>query len=137
VFGSILFTVLIATLATHAKQLPFGLAVVALVALVLVTWAVPVDWLVGRDLLSRLALSVLYVGAPVSFASICFALRFRTRPAADVAFGWNTLGAVLGGLLEFGSMALGLGAMHLLAGLTYAVIALLWARERGGKGALM
>lgn len=31
---------------------------------------------------------------------MCFAARFRTRPAADLAFGWNLLGAVLGGLTE-------------------------------------
>jgi len=30
------------------------------------------------------------------FASACFALLFRTRAEADVAFGWNLLGAVAG-----------------------------------------
>jgi hypothetical protein len=60
-----------------------------------------------------------YVGTPVFFASACFALRFRTRAAVDLAFGWNVLGAVAGGLIEFFSMSYGLRAMALLAVVAY------------------
>lgn len=64
-------------------------------------------------------LSVLMVGGLIFFASVCFALRFQGRPAADIAFGWNLLGAVAGGLLEFFSMSLGLKALTLIAIFAY------------------
>ena len=63
----------------------------------------------------KLRLSVLFVGAPIFFAASCFAILFRGRETSSTAFGWNLLGAVAGGLLEFGSMAVGLKAL-LLAG---------------------
>jgi hypothetical protein len=37
----------------------------------------------------------------------------------DVAFGWNLLGAVTGGLLEFSSMIIGLKSLSLVAMLAY------------------
>ena len=53
------------------------------------------------------------------FAAACFALRFRTREAVDLAFGWNLIGAVAGGLLEFFSMSVGLRALLLVAIVAY------------------
>ena len=55
------------------------------------------------------------------FAAACFAERFRVRESVDVAFGWNLLGAVAGGLIEFFSMLVGIHAMALVALLAYAV----------------
>jgi len=75
----------------------------------------PVQAIVSTSAPLRLLLSLLFVGAPVFFASICFALRFREEEATDVAFGWNIVGAVVGGLLEFSSMAVGLKALTLIA----------------------
>jgi hypothetical protein len=37
------------------------------------------------------------------------------KPAADLAFGWNPLGSVLGGLTKFCSMAVGFWALTLVA----------------------
>lgn len=59
------------------------------------------------------------MGIPVLFASLCFALRFRARASPDLAFGWNLLGAVVGGLTEMLSMAWGLKALLLVAGGAY------------------
>ena len=75
--------------------------------------------------------SVLYAGTPVLFASACFALRFREREAADIAFGWNLLGAVAGGLLEFFSMLVGFKALLLVAMAAYAA-SLVGFRSRPG-----
>ena len=72
---------------------------------------------------------MLLVGLPVFFASICFAEVFRTRRHAGIAFGWNILGAVAGGLAEFLSMVLGLQAMALIALLAYLLIALRQGRN--------
>jgi hypothetical protein len=69
------------------------------------------------------------VGGPIFFAASCFALVFRSRPRAAVAFGWNLLGAVAGGLLEFVSMAVGLKALLLVALAAYLAAALIHRRR--------
>jgi hypothetical protein len=46
-----------------------------------------------------------------------------------VAFGWNLLGAVAGGLLEFLSMAVGLKALLLVATAAYLAAALVHSRQ--------
>jgi hypothetical protein len=68
---------------------------------------------------------VLYVGSPIFFAGACFADRFRVRESVDMAFGWNLLGAVAGGLIEFFSMLVGIHAMALVALMAYAAAFLL------------
>ena len=67
------------------------------------------------------------------FAAACFAIRFKTRPNSSVAFGWNLLGAVLGGLLEFLAMDFGLRAMVLVALAAYAVAILLGEKSGAAR----
>jgi hypothetical protein len=86
-----------------------------LIVSLLVVYALPTQMLLVSSLVVRLALSVAFVGAPIFFAAACFALLFRERSPAGTAFGWNLLGAVAGGLLEFTSMAVGLKALLLVA----------------------
>ena len=119
VFGSILVTILVGTIVMELRPVPWQVAGIGLVATLLVTYALPPASLLSTSMGSKLGLSVLYVGAPIVFASLCFAARFKARPAADLAFGWNLLGAVLGGLTEFLSMALGFRALTLVAVVAY------------------
>jgi hypothetical protein len=107
VFGAILAMILIGTVLMELRPLPWVWAATGFVLALFATYSVPTEALVGCSTAIRLMLSVLMVGGPIFFASVCFALRFRVRPAADIAFGWNLLGAVAGGLLEFLSMSLG------------------------------
>ncbi len=119
VFGAILATILVGTVLMALRPLPWAWASTGLVLALFATYLVPTEALVGRSTAVRLMLSVLMVGGPIFFASVCFALRFRVRPAADIAFGWNLLGAVAGGLMEFFSMSLGLKALTLIAIVAY------------------
>lgn len=123
-----LLTILIGTVVMELKPVPWALAGVGLVIALLITYAIPLGALLRTDPPTRLALSILYVAAPVIFASLIFAARFKVRPAADLAFGWNLLGAVVGGLAEFFSMALGFRAMTLVA-ITAYLLAFLVARR--------
>ncbi len=93
------------------------------------------ELIVGRSLAVRLMASLLYVGVPIAFASICFAILFKQRERPDVAFGWNMLGAVAGGLLEFASMAVGIKAMTLLALVAYLLAFLL--NQRAAKAPIL
>lgn len=121
VFGAILATVLLATLAMHASRASatplLALALLALAANALI----PVSALLSLSGPLRLAASVASVGLPVFFASAAFALRFRARASAPQAFAWNLLGSVAGGLLEFLAMATGLAALSWVAALAYAL----------------
>ena len=132
VFGSVLAALLIVTLLMELLPIPWRVAAIGLVVSLGLTYLLPVSALVAPHGVTRLILSAIYVGAPVVFAGACFAIRFRTRPNSSVAFGWNLLGAVLGGLLEFLAMDFGLRAMVLLALAAYGVAILLG--ERSGAG---
>ena len=129
VFGAILAMILIGTVLMELRPVPFAWAATGLVLALFATYLVPTEALVGRSPAVRLLLSVLMVGGPIFFASVCFALRFRVRPAADIAFGWNLLGAVAGGLLEFFSMSLGLKALTLIAIVAYLSAFLIRSRS--------
>jgi hypothetical protein len=131
VFGSILFVVLVGTLLSHAREIGLPIIVGGLLLTILATGLLPESLLVGRSVLVRLSASVAYVGAPIFFASLWFAHAFRRRPHVNTAFGWNLLGAVCGGMIEFSSMLLGLSAMHGVAGVIYLLVALLHVRSRG------
>ncbi len=128
VFASILLVILAATVAVELRPMPWRVAATGLVVTLVAGYLIPPEALLLKEGALRLAASVLYVGAPVFFAGVCFALRFRVRTNVDVAFGWNVLGAVAGGLLEFLSMAVGLSAMALIAAAAYLAAFLM--RER-------
>ena len=132
VFGSILLMLLLATVAVQVRPLPWWAAAAGLVASLAAGYLVPVELLVGRPVGVALVLSAACVGVPIFFASVCFALRFRTRHVPDAAFAWNLLGAVGGGLLEFTSMAVGCRALSLLA---VAIYLLAFALGRARRAA--
>jgi hypothetical protein len=129
VFGSILGVVLVATLSTLVRPVPYHLSMGALAVSLLAAYALPVRFLLGSGTLSKFALSFLFVGAPVFFAALSFASLFRDREHAATAFGWNLLGAVAGGLVEFASMAIGLKALLLVALLAYLLALLVHLRR--------
>jgi hypothetical protein len=130
VFGSILAMVLAATLLTQWRPLPWTLCMGGLIVSLIAAYFVPVHVLLRLNEFTRLLLSLAFVGTPIFFAAACFALLFRDRPEASTAFGWNLLGAVAGGLIEFTSMVTGMRALYLLALTAYLGVVLLRLRAR-------
>jgi hypothetical protein len=94
-----------------------------------------VELLLGFAPAARLAFSLVYVGIPIFFAATTFALLFREREDSASAFGWNVLGAVAGGLLEFLSMAIGLRALFLVALAAYLTAFLIRLRMPASRNA--
>jgi hypothetical protein len=119
VFASILLMVLMATIITQTMQPSYRKAMIGLVLVTLAAFLTPTELLVGRGVVVKFILSAILTGGPIYFASICFAVRFKSRESADKAFGWNILGAVVGGLTEFFSMATGLKSLLLVALVAY------------------
>jgi hypothetical protein len=128
VFGSVLTMVLLATVTMEVRPIGWRTAATGLILSLLLTYVIPIRWLLLEAGTARLLVSMLFVGAPIFFASACFAIRFRLRQQAHVAFGWNLLGAVCGGFLELLSMMIGLGNLSLLAMAAY--VGAFWTRER-------
>lgn len=65
-------------------------------------------------------------------ANLVFGILFRDREDAEPYFGWNLLGGVLGGVLEYVSMVTGYQALSALVAVLYvAVAALAWVGLRG------
>jgi hypothetical protein len=69
------------------------------------------------------------VALPVLFASLIFSTLLRRRADASGALAYNLLGAVVGGLLEYSSMAVGIKALYLVAAAAYLGAAYLARRE--------
>ena len=129
VFAAVLLMVLIGTILRARFAMRWQLSAALLCVSLLLSWLVPHSVLLSQNVAVRLALSVGFVGTPIFFASTLFADSFGTRAQSDLAFGWNLLGAVLGGLLEFAGMAIGLRALHLLALAAYMLLVLLRLRS--------
>jgi spermidine synthase len=130
VFGAILLMVLLGTIVTQLKPIPWWASIGGLFASLLAAYWIPIQPLLALEPAARLGASMLIVGAPIFFASTSFALCFKERADPGIAFGWNLLGAVTGGLVEFLSMILGIKTMLLVALVAYLIVVLLRQRTR-------
>jgi Methyltransferase domain len=130
VFGSILAVVLAATLLGQVRPLGYASAMAGLALSLLAAYAVPAGTLARAGVGAKLLLSALFVGAPIFFAASAFAILFQDRQSSSTAFGWNLLGAVAGGLLEFASMVVGLKTLLLVALAAYLGALLVRRRSR-------
>jgi spermidine synthase len=131
VFTSILVMVLLANLAI--QRLPrlsttplFG----ALLASLAVAYMVPVSDLLWLGTLGQWVVGGLLVAMPVLFASLIFSTLLAARVDPARALAYNLLGAIVGGALEYSSMAIGIKGLYLLAAGVYAAALLVALRSR-------
>jgi SAM-dependent methyltransferase len=124
VFTGILLSVLAAVeLARRVRfRNPILLYAMLLAALGL-AWTIPPQLLLALPAAPRFLLATLIAFTPVFLANLVFANRFRDVDSSAVAFGANLLGAMVGGLLEYGALIFGyqllLLAVAVLYGLAY------------------
>jgi len=84
----------------------------------------------------RFVLASVMTFAPIFFANLVFSISFRDQQIAEHIFGWNLIGAVLGGSAEYASMLLGYRFLGLLVALCYtAVLGLLVLSRRAHRAA--
>ncbi len=79
----------------------------ALLATLIVAWAIPPSSLLSLSPLPRFVLAVIIAFAPIFLANMVFAQRFRDTGDSGTAFGANLLGAMIGGILEYTSLVIG------------------------------
>jgi SAM-dependent methyltransferase len=87
--------------------------------------AIPLDSFLGMNRPAQVVGSCLLVFAPILFAGTIFAVAFARSMQADLAFGANIAGAMLGGLAEYTSMLLGFQYLMLVAIAFYLLSGLL------------
>lgn len=133
VFFSVLVMALLATwLIGLTERIPVGAAYAGLFVAIGLNWLLPLRDFTGADLVNRLVLVGGLTALPVFFSGIIFAHSFKHTADPASALGANVLGGVLGGVLEYGSMVMGLHFLfYLIAG--FYVLSLLALRQRVDK----
>jgi hypothetical protein len=124
VFAGILLTVLLAIEVSTRMPRIRPVALYGALALSLtIAYVVPPEWLLQFAGLPRFATATVLAFAPVFFANLVFAERFREVEDASVAFGTNLLGAMFGGTLEYTALMIGYRALLIVALALYALAA--------------
>jgi spermidine synthase len=84
----------------------------------------------------RFAAAVILTFSPIFLANLTFSVAFREQAAPEHVFGWNLLGATLGGVSEYASLAVGYNALALVVAAAYVcAFACLWLSRRQAAAA--
>jgi len=130
VFSSILAMVLLANVWVRrrppesTKPLFVGLFVALAAA-----YVVPVSSLLWLGTAGQWLVGGAMVALPIFFASMIFSTLLGGRAEPARALAYNLLGAIVGGVLEYSSMILGIKGLYLVAGTLYLAAMLLAARK--------
>jgi hypothetical protein len=96
-----------------------------------------VDWILRVDTVTfstnpaiNIGTILLLLAAPVFFAGLVFSNRYRLSKVPSVAFGYNLLGAMIGGIMEYSSTFLGINRLNLLCIAIYGILAIVLLREQ-------
>ena len=136
VFGGVLVMVLLANLWV-SRRTPDSLDrwFIPLLATVVLTWSVGAGAFSGFDVTTRGIVGSLLFALPIGFAGIIVATLLKRSSAPALALAANLMGAVLGGILEYSSMFLGLTFVGILSSICYvgAYLALRKGRDLPGR----
>jgi spermine/spermidine synthase len=131
VFSVILATILLANVLVMVRlrraniPLMYGLMLVALFVSFL--WPIA-RWRLAPGVPAYTAAAG-YLGIPILIAAVIFASEFRRARVGTEALASNLLGAVLGGTLEYLSLAWGIRSLSLVAAGMYLAAFAAWARS--------
>ena len=95
---------------------------------VAIAWVVPLAPMLALDPVPRFVAAVALGFTPVFIGNLVFANRFRDVGSSTIAFGTNLLGAMIGGLLEYGALIVGYRSLLVGVAALYAA-ALLTGRS--------
>lgn len=120
VFFGILLIVLVAIwLSSRFKFKQVWLLYVILFVTIALNFFIPLKMLLVDDLTVRYLLAILLLFSPIFVANLIYSSAFRDTSQANVAFGANLLGTIVGGGFEYLSLYTGYQVLSLLAGLFY------------------
>jgi hypothetical protein len=134
VFFSVLVMALLSTaLMARTERVPVSWAYAGLFVAIGLNWLLPLRDFAGASLPVRLVLVGGLTSLPVFFSGLIFAHSFKRTDDPAGALGANVLGGVLGGVLEYLSMVMGLRFLFVLIAGFYALSALALTRTREAK----
>jgi hypothetical protein len=116
---------------TAARRVPYAAAYAGLFASLVAAYLLNAGSVAGLGLAASVGYGLVQV-LPVFFAGLIFARSFEAASGAGTALGANMFGSVLGGWIEYASMATGIRALLLLAIVLYLASALALLRGRRG-----
>lgn len=131
VFTSILVMVLLANVWVRRRP-PSSIKplFVGLFATLALAYAIPANSLLWLGTAGQWLLGGVMVAFPIFFASMIFSTLLGKRVEPTRALAYNLLGAIVGGVLEYSSMVVGIKALYLLAAGLYLGAMLLATRSR-------
>lgn len=122
VIGVIMVEILLANLfVSRLRVRRTGWAYALLFASLLASYFFDTSRVANQGFLGGRIWPTLVLLIPLFFAGIVFAVVFAKAPRVESAFGWNLMGGVLGGFLEYSSLIFGFRFLTLLAVATYGV----------------
>ncbi|MDB4891384.1 MAG: Spermidine synthase-like protein [Gemmatimonadetes bacterium] len=131
VFTSILVMVLCANLLVERRRpLPLPWLFGGLFGALVLAYLIPVSQLLWMPIGAQWIAGGLMVALPVLFAALIFSTLLSRRADATQALAYNLLGAIVGGVLEYSSMAFGIKALYVIALITYLAAFALSRREK-------
>lgn len=133
VFAGVLVAVLAAVEVSRRVRSRPRLTYALLAVTLAVAWLVPAGALLSLPVAPRLAAAVALAFAPIFCANIIFAQRLADTSRSTAAFGANLLGALLGGTLEYLSLATGYRALLIVAAALYLLAFLLTPRRTAAQ----
>ncbi len=133
-FTSILLTVLFASLLTvRYKKINIYPVMLCLFLSLLVQTIIPVKLLLVPNIYIKLLVVCLFFYLPIFFANLLFAKLFQHSRTAELDFGSNILGFLLGGMTEYVGLIFGYSALTFGALLFYLVASLFTFARRNQK----
>jgi hypothetical protein len=100
-----------------------------LFAALALAYAIPASALLPLGIVAQWIAGGVMVALPILFAALIFSTLLSRRRDASRALAYNLLGAIVGGVLEYSAMALGVKAMYIVAAMLYAGAAMYAVRE--------
>lgn len=122
VFAGVLIAVLAAVEITRRVTTPtLPVMYAVLLGGLGLAWVVPASWVLGLPLVLRAIVAIALAFLPIMAANIIFAKRFATTANPTTAFATNLLGAMLGGCLEYLSLATGYRSLLIVCAVLYVL----------------
>jgi hypothetical protein len=128
VFFAILVSVLLANLLVAKLRIRSPLwPFVALMVSLAVNIALPLESLLGIESFPvRYVVASAVLFSPIFCANVVFGYLFKDTPKSDAAFGWNLIGTMIGGALEYTSLSVGYHVLSMVVAALYLATAV-WA----------
>lgn len=122
VFTGVLVSVYLAVEVARRIRLPRPILLYgALLAALAIAFAVPQHTLLALPTGLRFLAAVTLAFTPIFLANLVFAQRFAGVGASAIAFGANLLGAMVGGLLEYGALVVGYRSLLVVTAVLYGL----------------